>query len=103
MKKFMTILLVLTCVTLTGCNKYWYQESKTFDECELAQKQCFGELLKRSDIQYVTDYEVEFMKQCMQDKGYRLVEESKLPLDAKRRNPEKSFDWRANGIAGSLK
>lgn len=103
MRTVFSVLLIASCLLMSGCNYYWYQEGKTFDECDADRKECMGELLKRSDVNYVTDYEVKFMKQCMEDKGYLLVEESKLPLDAKRQAPEKSFDWRANGIAGSLK
>ena len=99
-----TKLIILLFVLLTsGCSKYWYQEGKTFDECKIERAKCFVELQKHSDFSNPTmDYEIKFMNDCMMKKGYRGVSQGKLPLDAKRQEPESSFHWRVRGIAGSL-
>jgi hypothetical protein len=87
---------------LTGCTQYWYQEGKSFQECQLAQQECFQELRKRTDFIGTMDYEFEYMTQCMRDKGYRLVKESELPMEAKRKRPDSTLHWRTKGIAGHL-
>jgi hypothetical protein len=99
-----TKLIILLFVLLTsGCSKYWYQEGKTFDECKIERAKCFAELQKRSDFSGSTmGYEIKFMNDCMMKKGYRDVSKDKLPLDAKRQEPESSFHWRVRGVAGSL-
>jgi hypothetical protein len=38
----------------------------------------------------------------MQQKGYRLVKESKLPLRVKRIDPDRLLHYRLHGIAGTL-
>ena len=92
--------LVLFC---SGCAKYWYQEGRTFEQCRRDRMACFQELKKRSDFSGVTaDYEFKFMEACMKQKGYRLLSESKLPLDAKREGPDPTLHYRMKGIAGEL-
>ena len=99
-----TKLIILLFILLTsGCSKYWYQQGKTFDECKQDHADCFAELQKRSDFSGSTvEYEIKFMNDCMMKKGYREVFQDKLPLDAKRQEPETSLHWRTRGIAGSL-
>jgi hypothetical protein len=92
--------LMLTC--FSGCAQYWYQENKTFTQCQQDREACFKELQKRSDLNGNLDYEFKFMEQCMKEKGYRLVGEDKLPLDAKRQERDVSINWFSNGIAGSV-
>ena len=103
MQKLMLLCLSLLVFCPAGCAKYWYQEGKSFNECQQAQRECFAELSRRSDFSSLTvDYEIEFMNECMRAKGYREVSEGELPMDVKRRNPESSLHWRSRGIAGSL-
>lgn len=86
-----------------GCAKYWYQEGKSFDECKRAQEECFHELTKRTDFTSPTvDYEIKYMNECMQAKGYREVSVKELPLDVRREEPESSLHWRARGVAGTV-
>jgi hypothetical protein len=87
---------------LTGCAQYWYQEGKTFDECLQDRDDCFRSLQKRTDFVSTGDYEFEYMEQCMQEKGYRLVKEGDLPLEARRQQPDSSLHWRAKGLAGQV-
>jgi len=104
MKMRLTLITLLLMLFTSGCSKYWYQESKTFNECKQDQAECFTELQKHSDFSNPTvEYEIEFMNDCMMEKGYIEVSQDKLPLDAKRQEPESSFHWRARGVAGSLK
>lgn len=86
----------------SGCAQYWYQEGASFDQCKQDQKACLDALLKRSDMSYVSDYEIQYMETCMQEKGYRLVYESDLPMDVRRQKPETTLHWRMKGIAGSI-
>jgi hypothetical protein len=86
-----------------GCAKYWYQEGKSFEECKQARNECFAELKKRTDFSSPTsDYEIKYMNQCMQEKGYRQVSAKELPLEAKREEPDTTLNWRARGLAGTL-
>lgn len=89
-----------------GCQqKYWYQEGKTFDDCKADRADCRAELLKRADLNYVSDYERRFMENCMQQRGYRLVPAKELPLDARREEPNvaSAVPWdRSYGVAGSI-
>ena len=62
----------------------------------------FNELQKRTDFVGTGSYEFEYMTQCMQEKGYRLVKEKELPVDARRERPETTLHWRAKGVAGSI-
>jgi len=87
-----------------GCSKYWYQEGKSFQECKQARTECFEELKKRTDFSNPTaDYEIKFMNECMQSKGYREVSAKELPLDVRREEPETTLHWRTRGLAGSVK
>jgi hypothetical protein len=98
--------VVLAVVLVAGCEqRYWYQEGKTFDECQAARNACRAELDKRSDLHYVSKYELEFIKTCMEQRGYRLVRASDLPLDIKRQEPDAESAVpidRSWGIAGRL-
>ncbi len=100
---FKYLSLTSLTVILSGCSAYWYQEGKTFDQCEQDRAARFEELQKHSDFGgFTADYEYKFMDKCMQDKGYRLVGESELPLEVKRQEPESSLHWRMRGIAGEI-
>ena len=104
MQKLLLMILVLTIfLSVSGCAKYWYQEGKSFDECKRAQAECFNELKKRTDFSSPTvEYEMKYMNECMQEKGYREVSAKELPLKVRREEPETSLHWRARGIAGTI-
>ena len=101
------LLLCLICLS-TGCTKYYYQEGKTFEECRRDRMDCLSELKKRLGTvsQRPGDYEYEFIADCMNRKGYRLVTENKLPLNVKRLDPDSSLQGQLygyrRGIAGTL-
>ena len=108
MKNSAVLLLLGLICFFTGCAKYYYQEGKSFNECASARKDCDAELQKRLADQShsPSGYEHKFMEDCMAQKGYRLVTEDKLPLDAKRQDPDSSlkgflYGYR-RGIAGAL-
>jgi len=98
--------LGLVLLLATGCGeKYWYQEGKTFNECKADRTACRAELLKRTDLKRIGDYERRFIEECMQQKGYRLVSEKELPLAVKRESPDIPSEMpstRGYGVAGAL-
>jgi hypothetical protein len=105
-----SLVLLLTCLVClsAGCAKYYYQESKAFEECAKDRMDCLSELKQRLGTvsQRPGNYEYKFIEDCMKRKGYRLVTENKLPLDVKRRDPDTSFKGQLygyrRGIAGTL-
>jgi len=107
MKSFTVLLLGLICL-FAGCAEYYYQDGKSYTECAQDRADCVAELQKRlaDQSQRSGDYEHKFMEDCMQQKGYRLVTENKLPLNVKRQDPDSSlrgylYGYR-RGIAGAL-
>jgi hypothetical protein len=108
MKNFPVLLILVFMCLFAGCAKYYYQESKSYNECASARKDCYDELQKRLAVktQRPGDYEHKFMEDCMAQKGYELVTEDKLPLDAKRQDPDSTmkgflYGYR-RGMAGAL-
>jgi hypothetical protein len=102
-KMIFSILVSSLILISSGCAKYWYQEGKSFDECKQARAECFKELQKRTDFSSPTaDYEIKYMDECMQAKGYREVSAKELPLDARREEPDWTFHYRSRGLAGML-
>jgi len=89
-----------------GCGqKYWFQEGKTFSQCVMDRKACRAELLRRTDLNRIGEYERKFMENCMQQRGYRLVTEKELLLDVKREDSDipSEVPWaRGYGVAGRL-
>lgn len=103
LKMFVSIFALSLLLFSAGCAKYWYQEGKSFNECKRAHADCFAELSKRTDFSSPTlDYEIKYMKECMQDKGYREVSAGELPLNVRREEPETSLYWRTRGVAGTV-
>ena len=108
MKNSLVLLVLVFICLFAGCAKYYYQQGKSFDECASARRDCYAELNKRlaAQTQRSGGYEHKFMEDCMAKKGYELVTEDDLPLDAKRQDPDstlKGFLYgNRRGIAGAL-
>ena len=102
MKKFLVTVPLLVLITfLTGCTSYWYQEGKTYEECKRDLQQCVSEMNKYSDKSTnLGVYDLRFEKDCMKQRGYKLVKERKLPLRVRRQGPD-SFGG-TYGVAGIL-
>ncbi|MHC4118380.1 MAG: hypothetical protein ACYSWO_12830 [Planctomycetota bacterium] len=103
------ILLLASLLCLSaGCKKYYYQEGKTFDECEKDGAECVAEMRKRVADQSESSrgYQYKYVEECMKRKGYRLVTEGELPLNVKRLEPDEGaagfLYGRRRGIAGTL-
>ncbi len=98
--------IVVGLCLAAGCQPaYWYREGRTFERTKGDYVDCWAELLRRSDLNYVSSYERRFMENCMRQQGYRLVPNGELPLDAKRQEPDVAMavPWnRFYGVAGSL-
>lgn len=101
--------LVLVCF-VSGCAKYYYQEGRTLEDCRQDAKGCYADFKKVQDPEYreevpryniVYDHEGNFLDACMDDKGYEIVTEKKLPLSVKREAPDR---WVRShrGLAGTL-
>ena len=104
MRRVITAILILIPMLLfTGCTKYWYQEEKSFLECEQDLDQCHSEMKRyRDDVQHSLGvYDLRFEEECMKEKGYRLVTERQLSLRIKRRGPDTSREQK-HGVAGTL-
>jgi hypothetical protein len=102
MKKFLLVVpLLVLIVFLTGCTKYWYQEGKTYGECRRDLQQCAAEMSKFSDKDLnLGVYDISYERNCMKQRGYRLVKERSLPLRVRRQGPD-SFAG-TYGVAGPL-
>jgi len=105
--KSLTILLSLSFVILlAGCGRYYYQEGKTYGECERDWASCVAQLQKQKKVLDWGAYEYRFVEDCMKRQGYGLVREGKLPLEAKRRDPDRStmglLRGRRQGVAGTM-
>jgi len=101
------LLVTLLCLCLgSGCAKYYYQEGRTFNDCKKDLATCSAELNKRVTDQDTGEYEHKFMEDCMKQKGYQLVTEDKLPLGAKREDPDLSLRGflygQRRGMAGNV-
>jgi hypothetical protein len=99
---FTALLLAAASLCLGGCAKYWYQEGRTFDQCrkDLAASQ--AEAVRYSDVARtdgIGRYESKFIHESMENKGYHLVGESKLPVRVRR---ESSPVFGVPGVAGSI-
>lgn len=101
-----TLLLLLAC-GITGCGQYHYQEGKTFNECKQDFSECCSELSKygdpaktRGERSKWDSYERKFVGDCMEQRGYKLVTENKLPIHVKREDSN-WLGWH-HGFAGFL-
>ncbi|MCP4260878.1 MAG: hypothetical protein GY774_25720 [Planctomycetes bacterium] len=102
MKKILSIILLTSMCCFAGCTSYWYQEGKTYEECSRDLRECRSEMQKYSDKGYnLGVYDLKFEKECMGQKGYRLVKERDLPLRVRRQGPASSEEG-YHGVAGIL-
>ncbi|MHC4302126.1 MAG: hypothetical protein ACYS7Y_33105 [Planctomycetota bacterium] len=108
MKCWAAVLLVTLICLCAGCAKYYYQEGKSFADCEKDRMGCIVELNKRVTVQSQRpgSYEYKFIEDCMKHRGYRLVTEDKLPLGVKRQDPDQTLRGilygQRRGLAGTL-
>lgn len=108
MKNIAILLLLSSIMLLAGCDRYYYQEGKSFEECAKDRHECVEELKKRLGVVSVRpgSYEYEYMENCMKHRGYRLVTERELPLSVKRLDPHQSMRGKIygfrRGVAGTL-
>lgn len=98
-----TLIVLLLCL-VTGCATYWYQEGKTFEECKQDQLECYEEMKRySSNWEDLGKQEFELMKDCMGQRGYRLVTERKLFVRVKREPADPNVPWMIHGVAGFVK
>ncbi|MHC4647142.1 MAG: hypothetical protein ACYTBJ_16735 [Planctomycetota bacterium] len=105
MKKLLSIgtLTAVLLSSLAGCTTYWYQEGKTFEQCERDRLECYEEMKKYAhDLENLGKYEFKYMEDCMIRRGYRLVTERKLYVTVKREDPNLTVPWQVHGVAGFL-
>ncbi len=95
-----SILSVLLCI-VSGCT-YWHKEGTSFNQCDQDLQQCYAELQKYADMNIITAYEVDFVKDCMRQKGYELRFEKALPQRVKRRDPTVDSFWVLAGVSGTV-
>ena len=97
----LTLLLTAALITTGGCS-YWHQHSRSFDEADLALKDCVAELEKRSDMRNANTYEVDYIHDCMRQKGYVLKRSPEMPAQDRRELAALSDYWMLRGVAGSI-
>jgi len=106
MKSWIAFMLIACVCFCGGCARYYYQDSKTFEQCKEDCDECAVELAKRVTNTKPGSYEHRFMEDCMTRKGYITVTESELPLSVKREDPDLSLRGliygRRRGLAGAL-
>jgi hypothetical protein len=95
--------LLLSVCVLGGCSKYWYQEGKTFKQVSEDLAACQEEAERYCDDlgsgRALDSYDGPFVRQCMEERGYRLVTEKGLPLRVRR---ESSPVFGVPGVAGTI-
>ena len=108
MKCWTFVLLVILVCSFSGCAKYYYQEGKSFVQCQKDRADCLAELNKRLAVQTRRPggYEYKFIEDCMKHRGYGLVTEDKLPLGVKRQDPAQTLRGilygERRGMAGAV-
>ena len=102
MKVFVFVVPILAMLCFTSACTYWYQQGKSFEGCAQDLQQCYDELTKYADMGSIDSYEVDFIKHCMEQKGYTLLLENDLPLLVKRRDPAMSTFWLLAGVSGTV-
>lgn len=95
----MFVLLGVFC--FGGCT-YWYKPNQTFNQAWDSLDECLCQMEARADPGNNGCYEAGYVKDCMKDRGYRLVFEHQLPDDVKRQDPSLNRFWVRAGVAGKL-
>ena len=105
MRSGIVLLFFAAICSCTGCARYYYREGTSFEQAKRDCANCMSELEKRVTNEKPGDYEHKFMEDCMKREGYDLVSEDKLPLSAKREDPDMSMRGflygRRRGLAGT--
>ena len=100
-KSLLVVSLLVLLASLTGCTKFWYQEGKTYEACQRDLQQCVAEMRKYSNKDTnLGVYDISFERNCMEQRGYRLKKERKLPLRVRRLGPGSLAG--TYGVAGIL-
>ena len=87
---------------LAGCSQYWYQEGVAFEQCRQDYRDCKAEADQYADCNASSNsYKAKFEKNCMKEKGYRLVSEGSLSFKTRRRDADILYGEK-HGIAGSI-
>ncbi len=102
MKRLLTTALLLVLLFSASSCTYWYKPCKSFDTCKYDLQQCACEMRQYSNKSQPSAYEVDFVKDCMKQKGYKLVTENKLPRCVKRRGPRTETFWLMAGTSGTI-
>ncbi len=101
--KFAMVGVLLAAVCLQGgCAKYWYGEGKSFEQTRYDLAACHAEAMRYSDAsrtQGLGGFEQKFVRECMEQKGYHLVQEKELPTRVRR---ESSPVFGLPGVAGTI-
>lgn len=95
------VLFVAVC-TLGGCTKYRYREGKSFKQTRYDLAACHAEAMRYSDAsrtQGLDGFEQNSVRECMERKGYHLVQEKELPTRVRR---ESSPVFGLPGLAGTI-
>ena len=101
MSKIAVISILSLLFFTAGCT-YWHQDGKSYNDCEKDLQQCYSSLQEYADMNSIGSYEVDFVKDCMKQKGYKLVSEHKLPQDVRRRDPVVDTFWLLAGVSGTV-
>jgi hypothetical protein len=98
-----TVIILLTAVlTLSNGCSYWYQEGTSFADAEQASKDCLAQLEMRSEMRTFENYEINYMNDCLEAKGFKRRWPNELPTQARRELPELSKYWLLKGTAGDV-
>jgi hypothetical protein len=102
MARLHLVLLAVLMGCTAGCStSYWYQESKTFDECYQDHRACYEQLEVLTNQTELGSREMKIIADCMKSKGYRLKAESHLPYPTKSLASDRTIHYRLHGIAGA--
>lgn len=74
------LLLASALLLLGGCSQYWYQEGKSFEECQRDLEAAHAEAFRYSS-RGSNRYESGFVREAMEARGYELVKRRDLPPD----------------------
>ena len=82
-------IVCLLALLVTGCgsDSYWYRDGAAFEKCKRDNDECSYMAQRKYSNWWTLDqgfrYE-EYMKDCMESRGYKLYKLENLPLSVKR-------------------